>query len=113
MVSVWLPWFNRRLAGGFAHLPSISGWRALGGRAGTVVLVAGVAGMAWALWRRRFSAAGLVGLGGVALLAEIAATVSRIGVEGPVTTTPTFGLALAFVGAAAAVLAGIASLLRA
>jgi len=109
--SMWAPWFSRRVAGGFAALPAVTGWRALGRVVGAIVVVTGVVAVAWAWSRRRPSGALVVALGALSLLAA-AATVGRIGVDGPVTTSPAPGLVLAFVGAAGAVLAGIVALLR-
>jgi hypothetical protein len=58
----------------------------------------------------------LVGPGALALLAAMAVTVARVGVDDAgavaITTSPAFGLALAFAGAAAVVLVGLISLLR-
>lgn len=119
VATLWAPWFNRRLSSVIAPGPgvgtvSVSGWRALGGGLGAFVLVAGLAGVGWALWqrRRRVSGAWVVLLGALALLAEITVTVARVGVDNLVTTTPAAGLALAFAGAAAVVLAGLVALVR-
>ncbi len=115
--ALWAPWFTRRLSGGFASLRPVSGWRALGPTIGIAVLVAGGAAIGWALRRGRTSGAWLVVPGALALLAAVAVTVARIGVDNAgsaaaVTTSPAAGLAVAFVGAAAVVLTGLVALMR-
>jgi hypothetical protein len=119
LVSLWLPWFERSLASVFAPIQadkSLSGWSVLGGLAGAVAVVAAGAA-AWGLMRgRRPSALWLVIAGGLALMAQVAATVARVGAEdnGQVVTTtrPGFGLVVAIAGAVAIVLSGLTAMVR-
>ena len=120
IVSLWAPWFTRRLSSVVVPLdvaPTVSGWTVLGGLLGAVALVTGVAGLAWAVRFGRASGVWLVVPGAITLLAAVAVTVERIGVDragvATITTSPSGGLALAVIGAAAVVLAGLVALLRA
>jgi hypothetical protein len=127
VVAVWLPWFHRRLSAVFSPVRaerSISGWSALGGLGGLVLVLAAVA-VAWGLIGRVPALAStrqpspfwLVLAGGLALVIEVGITVDRVGAQqadccAPAvsTTTPAAGLALAFVGAMVVVLAGLTAL---
>lgn len=118
VAALWMPWFRRRVSGGFAGLraeTTSSGWEALGAVAAVMVVVAVVA-VAWGLLApgRRPPTAGLVIAGGLALMVEVGLTVAKVGVDDPgccdqftTTTLPGAGLGLAFAATAAVVLAGL------
>jgi hypothetical protein len=124
---VWLPWFHRHLSAVFSPVRaerSISGWSALGGLAGVVLVLAGVA-VVWAVvgglpalsGARQPSPFWLVLAGALALVIEVGITVDRVGADhagccGPAvsTTTPAAGLAVALAAAMVVVLAGLIAL---
>ena len=118
VVSLWLPWFNRRVPVSLAPLAgaadrTTSGWGALE-QLGIVLLVAAVVAAGWVAGR--VPAVAMVVAGGLALMVEVAVTVDRIsgGQAGQVpaaTTSPAPGVLVALAGASAIVLAGIGTLL--
>ena len=121
LVSLALPWFSRRLSSLFSPVEAEqteSGWHALGTGQGILVAVVALVALAWAFPRgRRVSGAWLVIGGGLVLMAEVGTMVAKVGADDNggaaqvvSTTTPSFGLAVAFAGGLAVVLAGIYSL---
>lgn len=115
LASLWMPWFSRRVSSVISAVEvqrTISGWRAVGGLAGVVAVLAGGA-VVWSVGRaqeRRPSGFWLVAAGTVLSMVAVAVTVSRVGAEEVTTTTPAIGLAVVFAGTMTIVLVGMAVL---
>ncbi|MGH9224647.1 MAG: hypothetical protein ACRD2W_12915 [Acidimicrobiales bacterium] len=111
--SLWTPWFTRRVsdlvAPGIADR-SLSGWSVLD-ELGLVLVATALVAAVWAV--RRLPAVVLVVGGALALLVEVAVTTQQLDTAGQnvTTTSPAAGLLLAYGGATAIVLVGLAALL--
>jgi hypothetical protein len=120
LLSLWLPWFTRRVSTGLA-LVSVhhvdTGWEALDLAQGTLVAVLALAAVAWSVRPGPpMSGAWMVAGGALALMATMGATIARVGAEQPGggavvrTTSPAYGLVLAYAGGLAVLLAGLMTL---
>lgn len=120
LLSLWLPWFTLRVSTGLA-LVSVrhvdTGWEALDLAQGVLVAALALAAVVWSVRPGPpMSGAWVVAGGALALMATMGATIARVGAEQPGggavvrTTSPAYGLVLAYGGGLAVLLAGLITL---
>ncbi len=120
LLSLWLPWFTRQVSAGVALLSVReveTGWEALDLAQGLLVAALAVGALAWSVRPGPpLTGAWVVAGGALALMATMGATIARVGAEQPGggavvrTTSPAYGLVLAYAGGLAVLLAGLVTL---
>lgn len=120
LLSLWLPWFTLRVSTGLALLSVRhvdTGWEALDLAQGALVAALALAAVVWSVRPGPpMSGAWVVAGGALALMATMGATIARVGAEQPGggavvrTTSPAYGLVLAYGGGLAVLLAGLITL---